>query len=800
MEVDHSSQQVNPFVIIQYPSPPSNNVQIPSSQQSGSVSQTNGTQNEQGNPPPPKRKRQQTGYACDKCRERRVGCDRGKPTCRQCDGKYDCVYSNHALRLDNVSMRQRMDDMQSTIKRMYDVLTRLEDDYMETVPRMFEQKTSSQYQPAPPPLTSSSSSSSSFQPSSLPLSPPTLLNDFISTTTASNPKYSTPTAEYDDPTATTGASSLPSQVVIYGQQDNPTVIDWAARTGWQVSSDNGLTSIHTNITSYEDLREAVRRALQMSYRFQGPPLYSSPTCPQNPIFVDELPSFGAFEKLGRISSNRPQLKSNSSASSSPASPSSSSSSTSPHSSSASSTSSSHSHDSTHTDHLLETDVMTRLIKQHHQCGFPILVSPARFERHYQQGELKSVVLSSIFCHIAPHACIYHPQLVHLQDFRTLGERFYDHSRMELGLDEQLNLSNIHQRTLLITYDLDLGRVKRAFMHLGLAIRMCFALDLHRPAGYVHCTTAFEREQAKRVFWTVWFFDSMVPHFFAQPSTIRNEDIQIEVPCVLVDFDPTETDQTRFAISLIHVRRLHSEKSLRSFYKRLPESSRCAHHQPPVITTSSLWTRRTYFCILLDYCLLWITLYRPRLPRKVAIRRTSQAAFAMLHLFTQWFHSSPDFDCFFRPYLFHYMSIIQVFKNNITQQDGPRSPALIAQSQAALVQLFHMYRTTPTHRSFAESQLEKDLLMFIQQHGILTLSQLQYGQHQAPDPGILGELMDDPENSEYYGWGIFSVVKDGASFGNNNNNSSGSGEGSSSAMSSTSSSSLEMDHVPSLWNI
>jgi hypothetical protein len=308
--------------------------------------------------------------------------------------------------------------------------------------------------------------------------------------------------------------------------------------------------------------------------------------------------------------------------------------------------------------------MTRLIKQHHQCGFPILVSPSRFERHYQQGALQSVVLSSIFCHIAPHACIYHPELVHLQDFRTLGERFYDHSRTELGLDDHApTLSNIHQRTLLITYDLDLGRVRRAFLHLGVAIRMCFALDLHRPEGYQHFTNAFDREQAKRVFWTVWFYDSMVPHFFAQTSTIRNDDIKIQVPCVLSDFDPIETDQTRFAISVIQIRRTHSEKSLRAFYKSLPETGRC-HRMQSMASATSIWTRRTYFCVLLDYCLGWITLYRPKLPHKLAICRTSQAAFAMLHLFSCWFGIGKHFDCFFRPYLFHYMSIIQVFKVNL----------------------------------------------------------------------------------------------------------------------------------------
>ncbi|KAI8340012.1 hypothetical protein BC941DRAFT_419179 [Chlamydoabsidia padenii] len=686
--------EVDPFVYILYPTPPQPKA-VSFSTQRIPISQKQSFH--QDDPPAPKRKRQQLGYACDKCRERRVGCDRGKPTCGQCYGKHDCIYSNHALRLDNVSMRQRMDTMQSTIERMYDVLMRLEDDYKSTVPRILgQQQQQQQY----------STTTATHQ--TYPLSPPFIMHN-------DNNHF---------------------EESFCDQDENPTIVDWAttATTRWYVSANNdGSTTIQTDITSYEDLSDAVRRALQMTYGFQGPSLYSPSTLSPDPISVDDVPSFSVFERLGRLPSRF----------------------TISNSTTTTTTTTTNSNSSNNCpDHLLETDVMTRLIKQHHQCGFPILVSPSRFERHYQQGEIQSVVLSSIFCHIAPHACIYHPHLVHLQDFRTLGERFYDHSRTELGLDEQEpNVSNIHQRTLLITYDLDLGRVRRAFLHLGVAIRMCFALDLHRPEGYQHYTNAFDREQAKRVFWTVWFYDTMVPHYFAQPSTMRNHNINTELPCVLSDFDPVETDQTRFAISLIHIRRIQSEPSVRAFYKSLPDASRMGRSSSPV---GSIWARRSYFCVLLDYCLHWITLYQPRLPRKSAVKKVSQAAFAMLHLFDWWFGTSEHFDCFFRPYLFHYMSIIQVFKDNITQQDGSRSPILIAQSKAALVKLFHMYRQTPTHRSFAESQLEKNLVEFIQRHGILTLSQLYADHHQEPNPSCIDELVDDPEGSDYYGWGIFAV--------------------------------------------
>ncbi|KAI8063924.1 hypothetical protein BC940DRAFT_100249 [Gongronella butleri] len=641
--MDAGQSQIRPFVYIQYPSSPSRPYLTSSTSPEAadvSISHTplpvsaTTSSHELTDVPPSKRKRQQNGYACDKCRERRVGCDRGKPVCGQCKGKYQCGYSNHALRLDNVSMRQKMNDLEAQVKTVKDDFARLQHVCYQLAQRQQQ-----------------------LQSTLMPMSSPTERDQLSMTTTT--------TSEDDDVMnghdASTTTSSSGSAATL-----DASIVDWAMGTGYQVSFNDGITSIFTDISSFDGLRDAVRRALQLTYHVQGPTLYA--TLAETPqIALNEIPSFSSFERLGRIQPQHdaPLLSASTSPSSSSAS--------SPASASSASSTSSHSHHSHHPHHasssssspsepdLLASDVMTRLIHQHHQCGFPILVSPSRFERHYQQGELKSVVLSSICSHIAPHACVYHPHLVHLHDFRALGQRFYEHSRMQLGLDDQANLSNIHQRTLLLAYDLDFGHVERAFVQLGLVIRMCFTLDLHRPEGYIHCQSAFEREQAKRIFWAVWFFDSMVPHFFAQPSTIRREDIKIDLPCVLSEYDPVEIDQTRFAIALIQVRRLHSEKSLRRFYRSLSPSHRFRHLAAPAVAKASLWHRRSFYCILLDYCLAWLNLSRPRLPSTNAIRRTSQTAFAMLLLFRHWFRPAPDFDCFFRPYLHHFMAIIQVFK-------------------------------------------------------------------------------------------------------------------------------------------
>lgn len=314
------------------------------------------------------------------------------------------------------------------------------------------------------------------------------------------------------------------------QMVGPSVVDWAINTGWLVVEHGGqdqMKSIFTTIKKFEDLSEALKNTVQMMYyndhgfiaaggdAAEKHPMYrhlnfsSSDTISSssdsslhslnnnfnnNNILAQQQQlrknsrighdinsntkehTFTLFESLNRYSkgTNKHQF-----------------------------------HNNANEDRYLETDVMTRLIHQHHKCGFPTLVSPSRFENHYRQGQLKPLVLSSVFSHSVPHTCIYHPHLTQIQDFRELGDKFYNHSHDLLGIDEPANLSNIHQRTLLITYDLDLGRVRRAFLHIGIAIRMCFMLNLHRPEGYVNCKSPFEREQSKRIFWTVWFYDNMV---------------------------------------------------------------------------------------------------------------------------------------------------------------------------------------------------------------------------------------------------------------------------------------------------
>ncbi|CEP09808.1 hypothetical protein [Parasitella parasitica] len=701
-------------------------------------------------PQPKKKKRQHVGYACDKCRERRVGCDRGKPICGQCKDRYHCQYSNHALRLDNVSMRQRLDELENQVGWLTSFVTALEQDYRSTIPKMIQ-----------PPV-----------------------------------QHHVAQQEQQEQQQQT-TSAVPRIPQKSAQFEGPSVYEWAVGTGWPVvENTDGMKSIFTTIKNFEDLSEALRNTVETIYNAKGNPLYRQPDAfPQQfgnisrvdislsslhhtPSFVaakrtsitsytDELSqkehTFTLFESLNRYA------KSFGSKGSMEAS-------------------------GANDEQYLTTDVKTRIIHQHHKCGFPTLVSPSRFENHYRQGQLKPLVLSSVFSHSVPHCCLYHPHLTQIQDFRELGSKFYNHSHDLLGIDEPANLSNIHQRTLLITYDLDLGRVRRAFLHIGIAIRMCFMLNLHRPEGYLSCKTPFEREQSKRIFWTVWFYDNMVSHLFHdQLSTIKLSQIAIELPTPLPEFNAVELDQTTFAVSLIRIRKLagaiseesrkmrprdlvdHFREKLLQHYHSLPKhlqfgSSQSQSHAmfPP---DASVWQRRNYFCILLDYCQCWISMYRALLPSAAhhgekaltsdqheAILHTSQAAVAILQLFQSWFMTSSEsedkFDCFFRPYLYHFMSAKHIFSSNVAEYG--RSPALVYVSRACLVLLLRLYQITPTRRSFDESQLEKDMLHFLNTH--------QIGPNEIVYQAMIDEaLMDDPNADG--GWSIFSYQSAPATVGN-----------------------------------
>ncbi|RCH93734.1 hypothetical protein CU098_001991, partial [Rhizopus stolonifer] len=101
-----------------------------------------------------------------------------------------------------------------------------------------------------------------------------------------------------------------------------------------------------------------------------------------------------------------------------------------------------------------------------------------------------------------------------------------------------------------------------------------------------------------------------------------------------------------------------------------------------------------------------------------------------------------------PYLYHFMSAKNIFTSNVSQFG--RSSPLVNTSRAYLVLLLRLYQTTPTRRSFDESQLEKSFVHF--------MTTYQIGENEVAYQDIINEALMDEPNADS-GWSIFSLHSD-----------------------------------------
>ncbi|KZF20094.1 hypothetical protein L228DRAFT_35446 [Xylona heveae TC161] len=111
------------------------------------------------------------------------------------------------------------------------------------------------------------------------------------------------------------------------------------------------------------------------------------------------------------------------------------------------------------------------------------------------------------------------------------------------LHEEATVSYIETVVLVAYYSLALNRQNTAFSYMGVALRLSLSLGLHRNVGEDRMIGPVEREHRLRVWWTVYNFDRMCSLKMGHPITIRDEDIDAEIPSM--DF-LTEAEQEEFA--------------------------------------------------------------------------------------------------------------------------------------------------------------------------------------------------------------------------------------------------------------
>ncbi|KAL4930751.1 Zn(II)2Cys6 transcription factor [Aspergillus undulatus] len=95
--------------------------------------------------------------------------------------------------------------------------------------------------------------------------------------------------------------------------------------------------------------------------------------------------------------------------------------------------------------------------------------------------------------------------------------------------EEPSLMQVEVLTLLAWASNILGRVRTAYCYSGIATRLALSLGMHRSAARHVTLTPVERESRRRTWWVLYFFDRFSASKLGQPLTVRDEDIDVEMP-------------------------------------------------------------------------------------------------------------------------------------------------------------------------------------------------------------------------------------------------------------------------------
>ncbi|KAG8668392.1 hypothetical protein FPOAC2_07676 [Fusarium poae] len=95
--------------------------------------------------------------------------------------------------------------------------------------------------------------------------------------------------------------------------------------------------------------------------------------------------------------------------------------------------------------------------------------------------------------------------------------------------EEPSLMQVEVLTLLAWASNVLGRIRTAYCYSGIAMRLAQSLGMHRSASRHTTLTPVERESRTRTWWVLYFFDRFSASKLGQPITVRDEDIDVEMP-------------------------------------------------------------------------------------------------------------------------------------------------------------------------------------------------------------------------------------------------------------------------------
>ncbi|KAJ9235380.1 transcriptional regulator family: Fungal Specific TF [Paecilomyces variotii] len=152
---------------------------------------------------------------------------------------------------------------------------------------------------------------------------------------------------------------------------------------------------------------------------------------------------------------------------------------------------------------------------------------------------------------------------------TAPERFYMTAlRHMCAVQELRSIQNIEAMALLVIYHLRSASSHGVWYMIGLAMRICIDLGLHRKANLVNLDP-FTAQMRRRLFWSVYYLERVIAVSLGRPPSIPDSHIDLELPlnvnddehdpAVLTSQPPAGLKTTlTFSICLFQLRQIDSK--------------------------------------------------------------------------------------------------------------------------------------------------------------------------------------------------------------------------------------------------
>lgn len=129
---------------------------------------------------------------------------------------------------------------------------------------------------------------------------------------------------------------------------------------------------------------------------------------------------------------------------------------------------------------------------------------------------------------------------------TLPENFFMTALQYISAArESHSVHNVEAMTLLVLYNLRSPSNAGIWYMIGLAMRTCVDLGLHREAHYRN-VPPYEGQLRRRLFWTVYFLERVIAVSLGRPYSIADRDIDAALP---LEIDDTVRDDNLIARTL-----------------------------------------------------------------------------------------------------------------------------------------------------------------------------------------------------------------------------------------------------------